>query len=486
MLDNKENNMAYNIQNRYDQMYEFENNRQLYAFRFKDTKLPMWMFARQVVIEAVVYNKGYIAKHRIFNAKRHERELKKNYWQKYITKNPYFARKRDIIFAFWEYCDLRQHDDGIVYEDFIMPFMRIFPQNTTTLMNGSIQNRYELNCAHPNWKMNEIFIDILRHIKLDVNVNDKKQIKEFINFLENNSPFPIGNDIKKEIYVKLSSFAQYLKPMIWIYEQYLQIVKPKVVIMFCASYPDILRTSMIIACKKKNVITAELQHGWVGKYHSNYYYGNYIDRNNKYNKMMPDYFLTFGNYWSNQVKIPSKCNVIGYAKPIIEDNVPNNSSILFCAGFHFEIYMKLLDIIMPELKDDTKIYFRFHPTYSSQKQKNFFNKYLKYSNFWVADEKDLNHYMKECRYVIVDGSTIAYEALAVGRIVFAIESELSIKLDLNKLSGVHMFQDANDFMELWRGRNRLEAVHYKEFFDLNYKERYIKFLKRCGVNTDIK
>lgn len=483
---NNEKNRIYNITSNYDQMYEFENNNQLYRFEFKDTNVSMWMCVRFLVIEAVTYNKLYTANKQIYEGKRREKKIEKHFWQKYILKNPFLSRKKDIVFAFWEYVDMRRHEDGLVYEDFIMPFMKIFPMNTTTLMDGTVRSQYELDCAHPNWKMDDIFTDVLRYKKTDINNDDRKTIREFINYLEKQCPFPIWKDLKKDICVRLSAFARDLKQMVRVCGWYLQIVQPKVVIMFCASYPGILRTAMIIACKKRNVVTVELQHGWVGEYHSNYHYSELVVKNGKHNQTMPDYFLTFGRYWNDQVRMLSKCAVVGYAKPVIEDIVPDNNNILFCAGLHFEVYLEFLDIVMPLLDSDTKIYFRFHPSGSSQKQKNYFKKFLEYPNYVPADEKDLSDYMKECRYVIVDGSTVAYEALFMGRIVFALESELSIKLGFRELTDIHMFDNADSFIKLWDERNKLETVYHKEFFDLNYKINYIEFLKHCGVRINCK
>lgn len=474
------------IKEKYDRLYEFENTEYLYHFRFKDTKLPMWMFVRLYVIESLTYNQVYIANKQISEGKKRVKKIEKNIWQKYVIRNPFLSRRKEIVFAFWQYEDLRQHDDGRVYEDFIMPFLQIFQYNSTTLMDGCIQNVYELDCTHPNWKMDDIFTDLLKCREIDIAVEDKRQIKQFIDFLERNCPFPIESDIKKDVYVSLRMFAQYLKSMIKICELYLRITNPKVVIMFCASYPSILRTAMIIACKNKNVMTAELQHGWVGKYNPNTYHCDYIIKTKECNLMLPDYFLTFGEYWNNQIRMASKCITVGYAKSVVDNVFPDNSSILFCAGLHFEMYLELLEEIMPKLDVATKIYFRFHPTSSSQKQKNPFNKYLKYPNFVLADEKDLSDYMKDCRYVIADGSTIVYEALFMGRIVFALESELSIKLGFRDLPDVHVFRDAKDFMKLWSERNKLDSVYHKEFFDLNYKEKYVGFLKKCGINMDCK
>lgn len=163
-------------------------------------------------------------------------------------------------------------------------------------------------------------------------------------------------------------------------------------------------------------------------------------------------------------------------------NVVINKKILFCAGINFDEYIEFLDGIVPKLDESVEIYFRFHPVYSSKRQKDRFNKYFKFPNFYAADEKDLYFYMKDCQYVIQDGSTICYEALFMGKIVFSFRSEQSIRLGVNRIPDVHSFNSAEDFMELWNGRDKLQSKCHDEFFDLNYKENYIKFLKECGVN----
>lgn len=474
------------LEQRYEQMYEFENSSQLYDFRFEDTGIPMWMYIRANYINNVTDRELYNQCKHIWNHdRRNGNTMTKSIFKKYITKNPFLSHKKDILFAFWGYSELRVHNDGFVYEDFIMPFLKMFPDNTTTLMSGNILKDYEMDCAHPNWKMDDVFTDILRcvgHLKRNKEISkaDKKNIKGLISFLNHNCPLQTDENLRKEIASCLESISCNSMQMIKICERYLKIVKPKVVVICCASYPSLLRTSMILACRNQKIVTAELQHGLTSRYHANYQYCDYILNHIECCKMLPDYYLTFGNYWSSNVKIPPKCSVIGYAKTVIKDTVPNNNKILFCASVNFDRYIDFLDRVIPD--SDIEIYFRFHPCYISKKQRDKFKKFLKYSNFFEADEHDLSFYMKDCRYVIVDGSTVCYEALFMGRIVFAFESQLNITAGINRLQDVYLINNADDFMDLWNERDKLQAKCHEEFFDLNYKQNYIRFLKKCGVD----
>lgn len=474
------------IEERYEQMYEFENDSRLYEFCFKDTRIPMWMYIRAFLIRNVVDRELSIKYGNVLCGNRiKEKLIKKNPINKYITKNPFWSGSKDICFAFWGYGELRQHSDGTVFEEFIMPFLRMFPDNTTTLMSGMICNQYELDCSHPNWKMDDIFSDILRWKNYigkphGICAEDKRNIKGLITFLISNCPIKMDRMLEKEIHDKLFQFSLYSKQMTGIFEAYLRIVRPKVVVICCASYPNLFVTSLIQACRNRKVVTAELQHGLVSRYHPYYQHSDYALGSDDCGKMLPDYFLTFGRYWHSHAKLPQKKYVIGYAKTVAA-SVPENNKILFCADIDFDRYMDFLDELMPVLEKDAEIYFRLHPIYSTKEAKQKFKKYLCYSNFHFADGKDLSYYMDKCRYVVTEGSTVCYEALFMGRIVFALSSECMH--GINKLRPVHLIDNASGFMNIWDKRDSLKSENHSEIFDIGYKKNYIRFLKKCGVDT---
>lgn len=476
--------MMEDIKIKYQQMYEFENNSKLYEYKFKDIKIPMWMYIRSYFIREIT-RKEFNDQNK--NIQKIQKNIDKNIFNKYIIRNPFFSYKKEILFAVWDYRTLKQNKKGLVFDQLIYPYLEMFPNKTTTLMDGNITNRYELKCAHPNWKMDDIFLDILRYIKLlkkDNNVcfEDNKTIRNLIKFINQNCPLKMDRNLKNNIIWQLEEFAVNAKYLIKIFEVYLSIIKPKVAVICCASYLGLLRTSFVLACRNKKITTAELQHGLVCKYHSFYYYCDYIIDNIDCNMVLPDYYLTFGKYWNSQIKIPHKCNVIGCVKPIVKD-VIQSKDLLFCAGAEFNKYINFLDKFVPELDKSTKLYFRFHPLISSKKQRDRFAKYSKYSNFIFANERDLFPYLKKCRYVIVDASTVCYEALSMGRIVFVFNSEMSRLAELDNISDVHLFDNVNDFIKIWDKRDSLKSEYHSEFFNINYKENYMKFLKKCGVNV---
>ena len=71
----------------------------------------------------------------------------------------------------------------------------------------------------------------------------------------------------------------------------------------------------------------------------------------------------------------------------------------------------------------------------------------------------------------------------MGRIVFVFNSEMSRLAELDNISDVHLFDNVNDFIKIWDKRDSLKSEYHSEFFNINYKENYMKFLKKCGVNV---
>lgn len=467
-----------------DDIYKFESNKKLLSFQFKDTGIPMWMFIRSPLIRAtghVEMGSNYVLLKRRPNMKKD-----KKLTDKYMRHNPFLTLRKDVVFAFFRYDQLSLHDDNRYYDDLVMPFMRLLPKRVTTIMSGRGTDMQENHCNHPNWKRDSIFGDFTGKKGTDftdsVCDEDKENIQKLIDYIIVNYPMNIEKNAIRKMKATLYNVAANHRKLIGLCTLYLKIVRPKLVIISHGSYELLLNSAMIIACKRQHIITAEFQHAWVGKNHENFYYGDLIVKHKKCKKVLPDYLLTMGKYWNSQVHVPQKVFTIGYAKTINKSIVPHNNNILFAASYAYEQYESILRDILPCLDKDATIFFRLHPTEITPLLRQRFEGYSKYSNFILANEKDLNYYMQKCRYVIVDGSTVCYEALYTGRIVFNLDNDISRIYGINELDYVKVFKTAGDFLELWMERESYKAVEYNEFYDINWKDNFIKFLNMQGIN----
>lgn len=463
-----------------EQIYEFENDKKLLSFRFRDTRIPMWMFIRSPLIRATArVAMGVDVKERV------PPKYKKTIVDKYICKNPFFTLKKNVVWAFFRYECMTVHQEGIVYDDLVMPFMQMVFRKGTTIMSGNGTVIQENWCGHPNWKRDNIFMDIVKNIKLrEVCKEDCENIQGLLRYILEKFPMEVENKMRKRMYASLYDIALTHLMLISLCEFYLKIVQPKLVIVSHGSYELLLNSAMIIACRKQNITTAEFQHAWVGKNHENFYYGDLIVKDKYCKRVLPDYLLTMGEFWNNQVNIPQKIFTIGYAKVIEESIVPQNDNILFAASCSYDQYEDILSGILPYMDSGTKIYFRLHPEEVSPSIVIKFEKYTCFDCFEMANERDLNYYIQKCRYVIVDGSTICYEALYLGRIVFNLDNVFSRQYGINELTCVKRFETAKEFLELWKKRNNYESIKHTEFYGGDWEKNFKRFLGMHGIKIE--
>ncbi len=477
MQINFENNYSNTIM---EQIYEFENSEELLSFRFKDTGIPMWMFIRSPLIRATAYvAMGFDVKKRTLP--KHEKTLV----DRYVCKNPFFTLKKDVVWAFFRYECMSVYRDGKVYDDLVMPFMRMLSRKGTSIMSGNGTVIQENRCSHPNWKRDNIFMDIVKNIKSkEVCKEDCVNIRKLLRYISEKFPMEVLSKIRKQMYFSLYYIALNHRILIILCEFYLKIVQPKLVIVSHGSYELLLNSAMIIACRKQNITTAEFQHAWVGKNHENFYYGDLIVKDKYCKRVLPDYLLTMGEFWNNQVNIPQKIFTIGYAKVIQESVVPQNDNILFAASCSYDQYEDILSGILPCIDRGAKIYFRLHPIEATPSIIKRFEKYQRYDCFEMANEQDFNYHIQKCRYVIVDGSTACYEALYLGRIVFNFDNAYSRVYGINELECVKRFGTAKEFLELWKERNNYESVKHAEFYERDWKGNFKKFLSMQGIKIE--
>lgn len=482
------NNDGSNSKTVMDEIYEFENSEELLSFRFRDTGIPMWMFVRSVLLRAI----GYVAMVPVYGVEQGKKRKvpvsdEKTWIDKYICRNPFFTLKKDIVWAFFNYSASEVHQDNKVYYDLVMPFMQMLPKRGTTIMSGQGTDVQESVCDHPNWKRDNIFWDILNMTKSrEVCKEDRDNINGLLRYVSESFPMNVDKQIKKQMYDYLYSVGLNLKTLISLCECYLKIVRPKLVVIDLGSYSALIHSAMIIACRKRGITTAEFQHAWVGKNHENYYHGDLIVKDEHCKKVRPDYLLTMGSFWNSQVKIPQKIFTIGYAKLSEKNTVPHNDNILFAATCCYDQYEDILNNILPYIDSSAKIYFRLHPTAATPHLIKRFAKYRKYDCFEMAGEKDLDYYIKKCRYVIADGSTVCYEALYMGRIVFNLDNAKSMLYGTNELDCVKKFGTAGEFLELWKNRDSYESVRHTEFYGPDWERNFKKFLGMHGIKAEMK
>lgn len=451
---------------------EFENDRRLYEFTIPKTEIPLWPMIRITVMNFWGLNRKqyeYFAPKSIYQHEHLDEEL--------TVRNPYNSNHKDILYAFFRNYTMMRDQTGRIYEDKFFGFLDEFKEDSTTLVQFDYEDEFDFKCDYPDWK--SCYAIDMEAQKRDDGKIDEKRIREFIDFLKQNSPYEVTRELCRIIMKTVYNIEKEMIAYIAEYEKYLEIVKPKITIVYWAHYLEMRSVALIQACRKKGIITAEIQ---PAMYTPNIFgcnFGDYLISDNKCKMLFPDYILTRGEYWNKYIKSPAIPYVIG--TPYL-DGICNisNKNILFTAGQEFDQYEIFLDSIF--MSDcDFKIYLRLHPGHITKEILSRFSKYKKFSNFEFANENSITHYLNFCNFVISDGGTVIYESLAVGKTVFAYGTNEFNKIDTYEFKDVHAFSDADTFLKLWKLHKNDIAIRHTEIYELDWKKRYSQFMKMVGV-----
>lgn len=182
---------------------------------------------------------------------------------------------------------------------------------------------------------------------------------------------------------------------------------------------------IIQAANELGIKTIELQHGGISHLHIAYNSSKFDE------KINPNYFFSFGEYWNNAIKLKSKKINIGFPyMELVEDSLSNNiikenNSILVISKGKFQrnLFIKITNKILNSLQG-FKIYYKLNPSEYNNWKHNYPLSFQTNPNLKIIDNnhKPLNYFYKKATYLIGSGSTCIYEGVANNMTVFVIKS----------------------------------------------------------------
>ena len=66
------------------------------------------------------------------------------------------------------------------------------------------------------------------------------------------------------------------------------------------------------------------------------------------------------------------------------------------------------------------------------------------------------------------------------KIVFCFKGPTTDLYDISSFSDVKLFEDLYDFLRLWMDREGYIPQRHEDLFELDYKNRYRRFMNMCG------
>lgn len=231
-----------------------------------------------------------------------------------------------------------------------------------------------------------------------------------------------------------------------------------------------VQKGMMAAANELGVTCIELQHGQVSMNHPSYSYPgkDLLPATKIYH---PDYFLTFGSYWSNNHNYPGvNYKVLGnnsYAESIPIPDVHGNKRLLVISN-RLEGPL-LADCVEEVLKKSPSFSFIFklHP-----QQYNEYDIYKsRFKDFCqvevVSNQQTINQLLMQCEGIFLCDSTVELEALRLGRKVFVLAEMDFESMDfIFGEDGVYLCKDVDEFLLVYERNKDVRLTPRSDLFEL--------------------
>lgn len=169
------------------------------------------------------------------------------------------------------------------------------------------------------------------------------------------------------------------------------------------------------AAKGLGIKVLELQHGRINA-HEAYWY----EDKNPIGKTLPDYFLTYGDWWNNQISLPEFCKVVSVGNAYLEKQVKTYQRekkdhlvvSVFSNPQNGKTLLEFINSIQEYcVENNIEILYKLHPN-ESKVWKTEYPMLLKLRNTTIYDSGSVYSVLSQSDVVIGINSTVFFEALA--------------------------------------------------------------------------
>jgi Putative glycosyl/glycerophosphate transferases involved in teichoic acid biosynthesis TagF/TagB/EpsJ/RodC len=455
------------------ELLKFEENEEILNFKYSNGDL-IWPYFRTIIYTNIMYTLDN-NNNNIYYSEKKTKLLD-------YLKNPYLISKKEILFFYSNSTNII-NDKGEYFNRIYDYYSLIFEKNT-----GMIEVAIFKSHEKPRVLKNVYYEDLINELVekqykvQDVNVEDKKISSEFINYLKRNLPYSLNESIYNYIEKEVLKLSVTLKYYYVYYEKLFKQIKPKVIFFEDACYGT--RAYAIKLANRMGIATAEFQHGFIGLEHRAYNYSELIYNNEEYKEYMPQYYLTFGEFWNKNVRLPIEKIIIGnphYHNNLKKNNyIRNNNKIknilILSGGVLLNEFKKLTLNLAERIKGEKyKIIYRVHPVERTNLKQ--YEEFKQFSNIIINDSGDVYDDIYNADFIVGDYTTALFEAVGFNKKILIygnVYSEMFMEKDFgtwfynenelyNYISNPDCIKDMNDIDYYW---------------DSKWEENYIKFINR--------
>ena len=457
-----------------EDLLKLDKEKKLYKYKFKNSSTPIYLIIRSYLFRQILSNSIDLQPN-LVSIKKNRISKLTHYLYSIIFKNIFFAPKKQIYFFTTEPLFIKRNRSYInrLHNEFVIFFNR-----KIQLISSGSKRKFKMPKKDDVYYQNlindtSIFFSFFFSLKK----SDKEAIKNLLIFFSENKEVNISKSQIKDLEQILINLAKRSYFQVLFYSLFFKLKKPRLICLEDGHYLG-EKAFILEAAKTTGTIVAEFQHGYVGKSHYAYNFEQSMFGQIKY--YLPDYFLTFGEYWSGRVRTPSKKIEIGNPEIIksfkkfktLNDNA-NRRKILFLSTTHNK--NRLISLCKKILKYDFKKEYDFvirpHPSEVDNFESNF--KEILSNGFELDNNQNLYDTLVDTEIVIsLYVTTALYESILFTKKIFLMKTDYS-DFDPNPI-----FLSFSNFDELIDGilKSNKIKVSKSDIWNENYIQNFQSFL----------
>ena len=457
----------------FDEILEIENNPEILNFTYASNQVPMYLMIRHYYLQSLIDDEFQLTDYSPKSKLKFIELLKYVFIS--IWNNLFSVPKHNIIVFSSDIA--YKNVKGVFVNRLYDKFLEISTQKMQLIVksNTYVNQLPKQNKVYYNF-IAKLLIQLLSKFK-KINSQDKENIDLFLSYLKKNFPNKISSSQENNLKNSLLLTANRLDSSLIIYTFLFKKVKPKLVFVEDGHYLGD-QLPIILAAKKLGIEVGEFQHGYVGLAHRAYNFSSTIQPLIK--QYLPDYFLTYGKYWSDNIRIPGKKIIVGNpglidAKNSISKPSIITKSILFISGgtVHDKLIETITNVYEPLNKLGYNLFLRPHPLESMAAEMRYKNVLKKGVKF---DTEELFKSISQSEIVIsLEMTTVLFESLCFTKKIFLKESAYSKFYDPSPT--FLLFKSSQELISLIKSEQKIEQES-NFYWENDYEKKYNEFINK--------
>ena len=452
---------------------------ELLDYGFSGEQILLWPFIRHMLFSKIILesNKLQAATTKV----RWNIPLALKYIISLCSNIPVLSKQSDIVIIGTDITNIRKND---IYFNRVSEYFFDVSPSKTILIERSNQFRF-VRDANTKAYYRHDFFDVLSKLLsnfIPINKSEQENIDSLISYIGEKFNRVVDSNKTQACREMLKRKAREIRIRKHLYKYFFTRVKPKIIFIeegYYGSFSDVISIA-----KDLGIQVGEFQHGLIGPNHVGYNYPASFLRSSKFQKMLPDFFLGYGEKWTNWIDIPGeKINIgnphltesIGLVKKI-----KNHKKVilLMTAGMSYENFCYVVKPILT-LTPNYRFILRVSPFEKSDVETRYGE--LLENGVELSVNDNLYDDLSLSDIVLTEFSTVLFESLAFGCPVIIIENAQSIENSL-MVEGMNIVKDYKELLiTLKKVGNIKWTITGEEYWAGNWKKNYIRFLNKCGI-----